>query len=338
MDNTVTGVTRSGTEYYDVHIGFWINWSHGRVKGATFTLTRENGNLLIAFLAIFVSAAGRSVWRISCYILHHYLSSSNPQDGIYHQRQAILRNSDNANDAILKLISTLDAWRKRARRPYRRLIPVILMSLFISAAFSVSGLFSSRVTSDTANEVLLNGKSCRGISSRFNQNWREGQVIYYPWLTNKVGAYSNYALQCYTSAVNAEDCHQFVKPSISFKADRNASCPFQSKMCKTQDKNLILDTGYIDSNDDLGINMPSKDRFKFRVVHECAPIVTENFTQIHENEQDPKIPLVRYYYGTVINGNPNYTGFSYEIPVNFSGLNLDAYSFGVSDKPTYGLG
>lgn len=51
---------------YSVHLGTWINWSRGRVMGATLTLDRRDGNLLIAFTAVFVGIVTERFWRIAC--------------------------------------------------------------------------------------------------------------------------------------------------------------------------------------------------------------------------------------------------------------------------------
>ena len=50
----------SQTAAHFVHSGPWINWSHGIVPGSTITLSEPNGELLTAFLAVFVTAAGAS--------------------------------------------------------------------------------------------------------------------------------------------------------------------------------------------------------------------------------------------------------------------------------------
>jgi hypothetical protein len=47
------------TNNYDVKLGFWTNWSHGKVQGATVTMTRQHGGFLIAFLAIFIGMVGK---------------------------------------------------------------------------------------------------------------------------------------------------------------------------------------------------------------------------------------------------------------------------------------
>jgi hypothetical protein len=41
-----------------VYLGFWIDQSAGTVLGSTLTTTSRTGNLIVAFLAVFVSAAG----------------------------------------------------------------------------------------------------------------------------------------------------------------------------------------------------------------------------------------------------------------------------------------
>jgi hypothetical protein len=43
------------SEHESVYLGIWTNWSHGSVAGLTLTTTLQNGGLLIAFLALFVS-------------------------------------------------------------------------------------------------------------------------------------------------------------------------------------------------------------------------------------------------------------------------------------------
>lgn len=60
----------------DVHLGTWINWSRGPVMGATLTLNRREGNLLIAFTAVFVGIATERLWRIACMLV--MLSQSEP--------------------------------------------------------------------------------------------------------------------------------------------------------------------------------------------------------------------------------------------------------------------
>lgn len=41
-----------------VFTGIWTNWSHGKVYGATITLSKRDSNLLVAVIALFVAFAG----------------------------------------------------------------------------------------------------------------------------------------------------------------------------------------------------------------------------------------------------------------------------------------
>lgn len=288
---------------YHVHLGFWTNWDHGKIEGATITLTRRNGGLLVAFIAIFVGAAGKSFWRLACFLLHRMLSNSDPQDGIYHQLQAILRNSDTAQDAAWSLGQVMWAWRvpARFRKPFPRLIGIITLALFVSISFGVAGVFSSQITTDTANEVLLTGNNCGPLKANDDVDVEAYNMLFEPHQHQRVTAYSNYALQCYTgnTTTAAEDCAPYVKANLESKITRNAGCPFASEMCKSDSDNLIVDSGYIDSNEHLGINAPAKDRFQVRMLHHCAPIVTEGFTNTSVGANTSEI-FQRYWYGGLV--------------------------------------
>lgn len=96
-----------------VYTGPWINWSHGLVLGSTITLHQQDGALLTAFLGIFVTAAGAACWRIMSFALHQHRSLRVSQDGIHHQQQAILRNTESPSGASLELARLAWSWRVR---------------------------------------------------------------------------------------------------------------------------------------------------------------------------------------------------------------------------------
>lgn len=73
MTNDTAWADAASTVKYSVQLGTWINWSRGRVMGATLTLNRVDGNLLIAFTAVFVGIVTERIWRIAC-VLVSYLS------------------------------------------------------------------------------------------------------------------------------------------------------------------------------------------------------------------------------------------------------------------------
>jgi hypothetical protein len=337
----MASVSRSGADYYDVQIGFWTNWSHGKIQGSTLTITRRDGNLLVAFVALFVAASGKSLWRLLCFLLHRYLSSPVPQDGLYHQRQAILRNAATPEDGSFRLLQVLWVWRKRARRPFLRVLPIAVSGMAMGIAFIVGGVFSAQLTSDQGSEVLISGTNC-GPLEALPDDTLANTVYLQPYLAQKATAHVNYALQCYSNATNSEDCNLYVKPKIPLTVERNASCPFAEKMCKSQNENIRVDTGYINSHHDLGINAPENERYEMRFVYECAPIVSEGFKRVYRGKRNGSIPeVVQYYYGNLTfadSQDEEYDGFTYEVFRDFSSQALPAYARAASSRPEFQLG
>jgi hypothetical protein len=117
--------------------------------------------------------------------------------------------------------------------------------------------------SDVGGEVLLNGinRSACGNYSNFANKESDPYEVYFAPLqllrTTKLEDASNYALQYY-SATGAKhlECASAVKRQLPLLAQQNATCPFDRTIC-TQDKNVLLNTGYLDSHADFGINARS---------------------------------------------------------------------------------
>lgn len=148
-----------------VHLGTWTNWSRGKVMGATLTLERNDGNLLIAFTAVFVGLVTGRVWRIACYVFHRCYSTPEPQDTLHHQRQAVLRNSGSAASAVWAFANLTLAWQNIASRSLVRALPALLTATLCVIAFTIVGGFSSQISSALKNEVLLNGTNCGMVAN-----------------------------------------------------------------------------------------------------------------------------------------------------------------------------
>lgn len=124
----------------DIYIGFWINRSVGTFRGAVLTLDRQTGGLLIAFIALFVGATGRSLWKIIRFLLHTVHTAPTTQDGIYHQRQAILRNTPLAHDSALEFILASIAWRGRAKEAGSGVLPAASLAATIAIVSVAAGI------------------------------------------------------------------------------------------------------------------------------------------------------------------------------------------------------
>lgn len=75
------------------------------------------------------------------------------------------------------------------------------------------------------------------------------------------------------SETQLEKCRTFTRNSLPL-ASRNVTCPFSDDLCGVAEA-FEVDTGYIDTSRDLGINGNAYERLQFRKVMTCAPIAAE---------------------------------------------------------------
>jgi hypothetical protein len=266
---------------YKAYLGIWTNWSRGSVAGKTLTTTRQDGDLLIAFTAFFIAFVGSRFWRIASLVLHRSYSTTRPSSTIYHQRQVILRNTDSADAGLIKFIQLYWAWRPRMSfRSLLAILPAFLMALFCVVAFTVAGGYSSQITSSVGTEVLVDGTHCGLL-----RNTVVGSVLSEIEMTRRMNNALNYAQQCYNSnSSGLLDCKGFVTERIPLFVNEQAPCPFPGEICRNNASNLMLDTGFVNSHDYLGINSRPAERLSFRMTLQCAPLITSGYTASHEGQ------------------------------------------------------
>jgi hypothetical protein len=206
------------------------------------------------------------------------------------------------------------AWRsgQRARRPIFRLLPIIILAFVISAAFGVASIFSSNVTSDSLSQVLLKGTRCAAIDDDNGSAYQQLTQLL-PYQAERATKFLNYGMQCYADNAHIDGCNTYIKPRLSSTSTRGIPCPFGDNICKLDSDNLMIDTGYMDSLDDFGINTAPKDRFQLRMVHVCAPLKTQGYTR---DFNDTTYGAVKQYmYGPMdtVKGN---ISFTYQAPID----------------------
>lgn len=292
-------VHQTTSNYYDIYTGTWTDWSRGRILGGTLTTTSTHGGLLIAFLSLYVTVAGTCFWRIGCFVFHYVYSTEAPRDAFYHQRQALLRNAASATTGITSLFQMFFAWR-RAQPPKQsslRLLPLLVFTLVTLAVFAAASTFSSRISNTGA--VLIAGNNCGLLGASDSLNMADYMHIYEPYISRRMASDANYAQQCYANVPSTDGCRTFFQTRLLPEyVDRNATCPFSAGICKRQDSNIRLDSGYLDSDIDFGSNSPKDHRFQFRVVMHCAPLAIEGYQkQVPQLAPDLHNPYMRYYYG-----------------------------------------
>ncbi|OJD39089.1 cytochrome p450 protein [Diplodia corticola] len=302
------------TTYYDIYTGLWTNWSRGKIFGATLTTTRTSGSLLIAFLSLFVTIVGTHFWRIGCFVFHSVCSTKSSGDALYHQRQAVLRNSANAATGLASFLQIFYAWQQTPSpgRRYQRILPSLAFALLTLAAFAVASTYSSRISTITGNAVLVSSNDCGLTLMRSTENDTEFSTLLLPYLSQLYASSATYAQQCYVNPQSNEGCDRFVQTNLPTKVTRNATCPFEADICKSQDSNILLDTGYLDSHQDFGLNMPTSHRYQYRRVIHCAPLVTEGYKeQVPSLGPNLSTPYMRYYYGQRLKGDATFN-YTYE--------------------------
>ncbi|KAF2666860.1 hypothetical protein BT63DRAFT_321076 [Microthyrium microscopicum] len=268
----------------DVHLGFWTDYSHSGAQKYSLTLTTGHGNLFIAFIAIFVSLTGSYIWDIFRFASHQLLSRHTGQNVIYHQRQVALCNAGSPVSGFWKFWDLSLGWRKHKQsRIFTNFFPFLAASFILNAGFHVAGVFSSRIAMSNGVEVLLRGDSCGLIVvNTSNANPTSDYASQVAFQSRRIMSSYTYAQQCYDNNGSFQQaCPTFPKPSLPYTITRNMSCPFpgQGDICRNN-SGITLDSGFLNSQSDLGINTKPEQQFSFRTTMECIPIQHENYTAL----------------------------------------------------------
>jgi hypothetical protein len=195
------------------------------------------------------------------------------------------------------------AWRHKARRPFVRLLLPLALSIVCLFGFAVAGIFSALISSAIGDEVLLLGNNCSQLGfapwqAFGNMSWEDYSLPIMTQAAQEMQNAANYVLQCYSQTTSKGlGCNTYVRSHLPHTINMNAPCPFDEKICKSKDRNLLLDTGYLDSHSDFGINAPIKERFLYRRVMQCAPLVTEGYKR-HVNISRQQ-SVTTYHYSQI---------------------------------------
>lgn len=243
------------------------------------------------------------------FILHQTRSTTAPKNGLFHQQQAILRNSVTATNAFWTIASSAFVWKRKgkekgkenrkglgkgkAQAPLRTSLPLLLVSAIHISFFAVAGLFSSRVTTTSASgQALMTGDICgfpdvvenlRGVEPQdldeeglltFNTQVVLGRLTLSRSAAYVRSCYNNYDYRA------SGGCNVYVQPYLhGFNASSvyNTSCPFVNQETCATSSAVRYDSGAIHSNKDLGINYPESDAMTIRRITSCAPVSAERY-------------------------------------------------------------
>ncbi|KAI1265475.1 hypothetical protein F5Y18DRAFT_417183 [Xylariaceae sp. FL1019] len=289
------------TTDYPVHLGVWTNWSRGPAFGQTMTLKRREGDLLIAFTALFVAWVSTRGWRIISFIFHRLRASHLPQNAAYHQCQAILRNSDTQTSIVL-LASLLwtslrhHSAKLRTKQTILGPLSIFVIAVVYTFAFTVAGGFSSQISTAVGTEVLIESQNCGWDGDEYDL--AENLFLVSALRAAEVETAANYAQQCYSDdSIGVLDCNRLAVKNTAVQTNTQAECPFRGQdICRNNDTNIRIDSGYIDSHEQYGVNTPPDVRILVRMVLHCAPMQTQGFTSYKVTDVGN---LTLYHYGNI---------------------------------------
>lgn len=321
-----------------IYEGIWINWSEGSVWGLTWTLCPTQATILTNSLALFTTVAGIQLWTVLRYAIH-YLGTrrqQNPSTPHHTQQQLILRNAG-GSFMTARLMLPL-AWYERLSTGERswRAYAIGAIGIFHGVLFMIAGIFSNKAVATSSinggSAVVSRSPQC-GIwnNTYFNEagilynNYSDQGgfdlwIQYYAKLADNVQLSLEYAQQCYISPARTDymssTCNTLKVPRLTFQKYRTA-CPFAATVCHQEADAVVMDTGYIDTHNDLGINSKLDDRLKYRKLTTCAVLndttyVTNwNGSIVSDDLSLKPLPETAYaYYGPDIIKQTNWT-YSY---------------------------
>ena len=342
--------------------GVWTNWSkRNAIQGLTLTLAPIRATLLTNMLALFFALSGGQLWTIARFTLHQLRAHSRPENPslLHDQQQVILRNTV-TDLTTTQLMWTLAWTSRRAGKQYSRAVYIGLFALLHAALFIIGGTFSNQLV-NAGTAVLSRSPHC-GV---WNEAYYYTAIVNGPVPANKSAMTLSfeartkvfletqldfeYAQKCYLNeplqkpepqfgsqtANLSPTCNTLKKPALNWTTAYNGTCPFAPSLCHSNSPVILLDTGDLESHEDLGINASPKDRLTYRRLTTCAVLNDtgrilgwDGFTD-GEIASDPQSQQTAFaYYGPSLirGGNHTYSYSNYAaFYSNFSATENAAY-------------
>ena len=354
-----------------IHEGVWIDWTKGRVQGLTLTLAPTGANILIAMLALFVTMSGGQLWTILRYTLHQIRASdkSRTLSMLHNQEQVVLRNATSDIAAARLLLELAWSSRKNAVKSYHASTGIMVLAVIHFVFFLVAGTFSASLA-NAGQAVLSRSPHC----GSFNQTYlamagdgidaatNETFTLSVEFIAKKeqdIQLSLEYARECYMSQdsnMSSSNCGTFQRPLLYWTTIQNGSCPFGSKTCLDSLDTMVIDTGLINSHNNLGINADYNDRLSYRRVTNCTILndtafmtgsinqtVTGWINQTDGTGTQPSLKVTYANYGRSLSDLTDWT-YAYsnfaDFYTNFSGQTTTPYqvfpaiAYGNSSDPS----
>lgn len=211
----------------------------------------------------------------------------------------------------------------------------------IWAGFLVAGIFVGRIVTSTGadSQMLLTAGDC-GWLTPADPAGQDSALGMMHIAINASSVAMQYARQCYQEdTLSAVSCTTWPKPKLSYRVDKDQSCPFSGEAVCFEEKDsapITMLSSRLDSHIDLGINAPKRERLTLEKRATCAPLTYE-FVDDHVRlppNTDSNIAIEEYHFGSWFQDDFNTTySFQYAPAVRQLGLNAVGYGLISFDSP-----
>ncbi|KAG9242953.1 hypothetical protein BJ878DRAFT_512967 [Calycina marina] len=290
----------------EIKIGLWVDRDHSSVLGTTLTLSVFHANILTSFLSFLITtiiADSLFVAVVVCLYLTRPLSSSRLD--LVDQVYVSMRNSRSPLLPPLEFLKALFEPRNK-RRP-RTLATLVFIPSVILFILKIGGFIIPPLIISSSQDAIGLLKSAR---CGFTVSDAATELL-------ETIASRSYATERYATSESDFSLERiFPVDTLPFEIDRNATCPFDEKLCLLDNKSAIaFDTGLLDSHIHLGINAPVDERVQYRWRSTCMPLNVTGKVRVLSNTTYRDIyissdePILEVDLGPRVAFGLNYTFF-----------------------------
>ena len=204
-----------------------------------------------------------------------------PREAFYHQQQATLRNNTSDISTLWQLTKIGWAWRSRSVKSVRKSLWLLLIVILHILAFGAASILSSHITT-VGNQVLIakspycgpwvNSNAYTLTDAEFSETVAQASHV-----KMAVATSNEYVQNCLGGSNSLPECNQFKRSQLNWTST-NVPCPFYDLCLGPTNTSLYMDTGLLDSRDDLGVNSIADNKIQWRRHTTCSPIKTDGYS------------------------------------------------------------
>ncbi|KAL5319167.1 hypothetical protein ACEPPN_012216 [Leptodophora sp. 'Broadleaf-Isolate-01'] len=269
----------------------WTNYNGNAASGGQITMAKDTAELLNIFIGIFLVFAEAGLWVLITFWCFRFnngprrgtTGAASPRNGLFHQRQAVLRNGGSSLSIGMAYGQMSRAWGWRNMKVMARTWPLIIAATFSFIFFLVAVPFiiARPLLDSQGDEVLIRSPNCGFWKAGFA--FTDVDTTTSSILTNQSWEAVSYVDNCYENDAPSTLCDGFLPqrrlPTFEWSV---APCPFDVDICLHTNKfpAFKMQTEVLDSHKDFGINAPPHDRIKLQRTTVCSPLNVTRFTNI----------------------------------------------------------